>query len=113
MSSREPDTKRVRNSILRTPRQRKQKQSRFRDNAARHSRLRQHVKRNYGRGLAQMFDATADNAGCRYPRSDTNLPYSIDPVLRSTIITTRILNPLFVHKGNQQRFFVSGAAVVF
>lgn len=56
-----------------------------------------------------MFDATADNAGCRYPRSDTNLPYPIDPVLRSTIITTRILNPLFVHKGNQQRIFVPGS----
>lgn len=49
-------------------------------------RLRQGVKRNYVRGLAQMFNATADNAGCRYPRSDTNLPYPIDPVLRSTVV---------------------------
>jgi len=49
-------------------------------------RLRQGVKRNYVRGLAQMFNATADNAGCRYPRSDTNLPYPIDPVLRSTLV---------------------------
>lgn len=29
------------------------------------TQLRQRVKRNYGRGLAQAFDATADNAGCR------------------------------------------------
>jgi len=58
---------------------------------AKDHRLQQDVKRNYGRGLAQMFNATADNAGCRYPRSDTNLPYPIDPVLRSTLLLLLLL----------------------
>jgi len=64
---------------------------RLNSRAAKDYRLRQDVKRNYGRGLAQMFNATADNAGCRYPRSDTNLPYPIDPVLRSTLLLLLLL----------------------